>query len=97
MFRSVNENIEKKAVEDRYTAAEPPSFVCECARPDCGELIRLSLTQYEEVRRDPMRFFALPGHDMPGLENVVERYDSYIVVEKVGLGRDEAEDTDPRA
>ena len=97
VFRQVNENIEKTAVENRFEGGSPPSFVCECSRPDCGELIQLSLTQYEEVRSQPARFFIIPGHDMPGLENVVDRYDDYVVIEKIGVGREVSEETDPRA
>ena len=97
VFRSVNENIEKTAVENRYGTEGPPSFVCECSRPDCGELIRLSITQYEDVRSRPERFFILPGHEMPGIENIVERYDGFVVIEKIGVGREVSEETDPRA
>jgi hypothetical protein len=97
MFRTVNENIEKVAVENRFAAGDLPSFVCECADTDCGELIQLSVTQYEEVRRNPSRFFLRPGHEIGDVENVVERFDDYFVVEKIGRGRDAADDADPRA
>lgn len=97
MFRSVNETIEKTAVENRYSAGDLPSFVCECADAGCGDLIQMSLTQYEDVRRNPNHFFVMPGHDVASIENVVERYDDFVVVEKLGKGRDAAEDTDPRS
>ena len=96
LFRTVNENIEKTAVENRYRAGELPSFVCECSDSECGELIKLSLTQYEEVRRYPERFVIVPGHAVGEIENVVERFQHHEVVEKVGTGRDEARDSDPR-
>ncbi|MBW3594953.1 MAG: hypothetical protein KY391_05190 [Actinobacteria bacterium] len=96
MFRQVNENIEKAAIEHRYEATELPVFVCECSNEVCGDLIRLSVTQYEDVRRHGDRFFVLPGHEVPEIERVVERYETYVVVEKTGLGRDAAEETHPR-
>ena len=97
VFREVNENIEKAAVEHRYGAGELPAFVCECADQECGELIRMSLTQYEEVRRYPSRFLIVPGHEHPRIERVIERFDDYVVLEKVGVGRETAEEGDPRA
>jgi hypothetical protein len=97
LFRAVNENIEKTAVENRYAAGDLPSFVCECADTECGDLIQLSITQYEEVRANPDRFLLWPGHEVEDIENVVERFENFVVVEKIGRGRDTAEDTDPRA
>ena len=97
MFREVNETVGKTAAESRYSSGHLPSFVCECSDGGCGELIELSLTQYEDVRRDPSHFVIKPGHDIAEIENVVERFNEYVVIEKLGKGRDAAEDTDPRA
>ncbi len=97
LFRDINETIEKTAIENRYEPSELPVFVCECADTNCGDLIRLSLTQYEDVRRHPTHFFLVPGHEDPQIERVVERYESYFVVEKVGVGRETAHEVDPRA
>ena len=96
LFREVNENIEKAAIEHRYQATELPVFVCECSDAECGDLIRLSITQYEDVRRHGDRFFIFPGHEVAEIERVVDSYEGYVVVQKVGPGRDTAEDRDPR-
>jgi len=96
MFRDVNENIEKTAVDNRYQAGDLPSFVCECSDPDCGELIRLALPQYEEVRNYPSRFLVRPGHEVREIENPVERHKNYLVIEKIGEGRATAEEADRR-
>ena len=96
LFRDVNENIEKAAVENRYQGGDLPEFVCECSDPGCGALIQLSLTQYEDVRRYPQRFLVRPGHAVEEIENIIERYDSFVVVEKVGVGRETAIERDPR-
>ena len=97
LFRAVNETIEKTAVDNRYEAGELPNFVCECSNPECGELISMSLTQYEDVRRDSSHFLIKPGHDIQEIENVVERFDDYVVIEKLGRGREVAEGADPRS
>jgi predicted ThiF/HesA family dinucleotide-utilizing enzyme len=90
-FRKVNEGME---------AAQPGglmSFLCECGRLGCNQLIELTRDQYEAVRANPRRFAVVDGHQIEEVEDVVERADAYIVVEK--RGRPEAEiveHTDPR-
>ena len=96
MFREVNENIEKEVIGHRYEATELPVFVCECSNKQCGDLIRLSLPQYEEVRRHGDRFFIVPGHEILEIERVVKSLEGYTVIEKIGKGRDISKDTDPR-
>lgn len=63
-------------------------FRCECWRLDCSERIRLSRSQWQEVRSRPERFFVAPGHVAtavePGVEEVVKRYDHFWIVEKRG-------------
>src|SRR3954468_18079310 len=53
------------------------TVVCECGRLGCNELIRLSRAEYGRVRSNARRFAIVPGHDVPGVEDVVERYDGY--------------------
>jgi diaminopimelate decarboxylase len=91
-FRRVNEGIE--------TAQDPGgrlTFLCECGRLGCNRLILLTRPEYEAVRSNPRRFALVDGHEMLEVEDVVERAERYIVVEK--RGRPEAEvveHTDPR-
>ena len=96
MFRNINETIEKTAIENRYEPSELPVFVCECADTNCGDLIRLSLTQYEDVRRHPTHFFLVPGHEDPEIERVLEQNDRFVMTEKFGEAGQVHVDTDPR-
>src|SRR4051794_17851320 len=66
-YRNVNEAMRADGPEHAIT------FVCECARLGCNELIRLSRAEYERVRSNAQRFAIVPGHDVPGVEDVVER------------------------
>jgi hypothetical protein len=91
LFREVNEGVEKFAREDDAAAA----FVCECSNDSCTEHLRLELRVYEEVRSHARRFFVLPGHENPA-DHVIERHDSYLIVEKEGDAGRIAERTDPR-
>jgi hypothetical protein len=91
-FRKVNEGME---------AGQDPSglltFVCECGRLGCNKLIQLTRPEYEAIRAHSRRFAIIDGHEIPEVEDVVERAESHIVVEK--RGRPEAEiveHTDPR-
>jgi predicted ThiF/HesA family dinucleotide-utilizing enzyme len=91
-FRRVNEGIE--------TAPDPTgrlAFLCECGRLGCSQLIRLTRAEYEAVRANPRRFAILDGHEIPEVEDVVDRAEGFIVVEKRGKPEAEiVEHTDPR-
>lgn len=59
-FREANEQIE--AAADRMHLVGDIPFICECATSTCTEIVRMSLDDYEEVRRHERRFFVVPGH-----------------------------------
>jgi hypothetical protein len=46
-FREANERIEATAYNTRLLGPVP--FICECANPDCTEIVRLELDEYEAV------------------------------------------------
>ena len=72
--------------------------MCECGEAECSEALTLSLAAYEAIRGDATRFGVLPGHEKPHAESVVERHDSYLVVEKDRPpGNRIAVETDPRS
>lgn len=81
LFRSLNERIEEVAGSSGYATM---SAVCECGDALCFAPISMPLTEYERVRDSPTgrRFLVKPGHEIPDLETVVERHDTYSVVEK---------------
>ena len=87
-FREANEDIELAAEKMKLYGRSVP-FICECPRPECTELIRLTLDEYESVRADPTHFANAPGHEEVSVENgagrVVDRRDGYVVVEKIGV------------
>ena len=82
-FRDANERIRVKA-EEYEAPLERIPFLCECPRPDCVQIVRLTILEYSAVRANPAHFFTVPGHE--GAEEpvgeVVGREDGYVVVEK---------------
>jgi hypothetical protein len=84
IFREANERIGEAASEFEMTAQVP--FVCECADPECREIIRLSLDEYAAIRRDPRLFVNAVGHEETdnAWTEVVARLDGHVIVEKVG-------------
>ena len=93
LFREVNERIRDLAPEDGQT-----EFLCECGDAACVEPVTMSLSEYEFVRREAARFFVLPGHEVPDVEDVVERRERFtIVAKREGTPAEIAEDTDPRS
>ena len=98
-FRVANEEIEASA--DAIALAEPVPFICECPDLQCGELVHLTFSQYEEIRQHPCYFFTAPGHqhlaEDAGAAEVVRAHDEFVVVEKIGAAGDEARELDPRS
>ncbi len=99
LFRSLNENTVRRAGRD----GEPVtvhSFVCECSRYNCFGEVRLGLTEYKRVRSDPTRFVLLPGHEVDGIEGIVESHPGFNIVDKHGVADEVArerarEDAEP--
>jgi hypothetical protein len=91
-FRKVNEGM--RTPED---AEGLLTFVCECGRLGCSRLIQLTRGEYEALRQNPRRFAILDGHEILEAEEIVDRRDRYLVVEKSGDPEAEiVEHTDPR-
>lgn len=80
-FRAVNEQIE--SLSRRFNLrSDALEFVCECGNAGCAERVTLGHDDYLAVREDSRRFFVVPGHELPEMEDVVERGETFYVVEK---------------
>ena len=93
LFREANEKLGDKRQELDIEGRTP--FLCECGDPDCTELIRLSLEQYEHVRSRANWFLIATGHDANEAHDV-EEYDGYAIVEKTGAAGRIAKEENPR-
>jgi hypothetical protein len=97
LFRDLNERIQEVVTTIALEAPNVLEIFCECGRADCVAKITLSVSEYEEVRAHPERFFIAPGHEIPDVENVLERRAAYWVVEKHAEEAQIAREQDPRS
>jgi hypothetical protein len=89
VFREVNENIASLTILAEIGCQ---LFICECSNTACAESLELTVEEYEAVRAHPTRFVVKPGHQLAGIERVVEGNGRFLVVEKIGTS---AEDGNP--
>ena len=84
IFRAANERIRAAAETAEFENDVP--FICECADPECHDLVRVGIDDYKDVRANPRWFINAPGHDSAAGPHaqVVRELDGYAVVEKVG-------------
>jgi hypothetical protein len=55
-------------------------FLCTCGRPDCDQVLSLTLSEYERVSEKPYRFLVAREHATDA-DDVLERHESYWIVE----------------
>lgn len=89
-YRKINEAVRAGGADG------PITFLCECGRLGCNQLIRLTRAEYEAVRSNSRRFAIVPGHEIPDVEDVVARDERYSVIEKHSDTDDVVKPTDPR-
>jgi hypothetical protein len=87
-FRATNREIEEISRELGDTQLE---VICECGQDDCRGKIELTAEVYDSVHRERDRFVVVPGHESLEIENVVERTERYVVVDKFGEAEEIAE------
>jgi len=97
MFRRVNERIVSDLRARRAGTSPELEIVCECSDRECLRVLRIEVAEYEWLRLNPRRFAVLPGHEAPAVEDVVERHDRFVVVEKHAETHGQVDAADPRS
>jgi hypothetical protein len=100
-FRDANEQVAERAETIGVDGPALP-FICECPDPACTAVTLIDREAYERIRAEGNRFFAVPGHEtcvVDGVEvaRVVERHDTFSMLEKIGVAKERAEELDPRS
>jgi hypothetical protein len=98
-FRESNEQLAVVAGALDFGQDDVLPFLCECADVNCTTIIQLTGREYEAVRRHPARFVNAQGHEVnaQGWARVVDEFDRYTIVEKVGEAGEIAAELDPRS
>jgi hypothetical protein len=86
-FKAHNERHAELEEQGGVAAQEPVPFACECDDATCARAIAVPLGEYERAARRSDQFFVAPGHEDPTVEDIVQRYDRYILVSKPDLKR----------
>ena len=97
-FRQANEELATVADELGIGREQLLPFLCECADMSCTQILQLSAVEYESVRQSSVTFINARGHEASaqGWARVVDEFDRYTVVEKVGDAGRIAAELDPR-
>lgn len=95
-FRALNDRLSRD-LQAHVAPEELIVFVCECGDLDCREGIELRCEEYEQVRASSRHFAVKPGHELPDVEDVIERRDRFLVVEKPLAVAIQVEASDSRA
>jgi hypothetical protein len=97
-----NEVRSRRANEERVRAQTGDSLpvwleiLCECADRDCRQPLTIAAAEYAWLRERRSRFAVLPGHEAPAVEDVVERFPGFVIVEKHVETRLDLEGVDPK-
>jgi hypothetical protein len=97
LFRSVNERL-RELNESLPEVTSYSSWICECFRTDCAEMVEMTLGEYEQLRAHPEHFAVLadPSHVDARGEEVVSRGERYWMVAKIGSAAAVARELDER-
>ncbi len=98
VFREANERIRSTADSMELDHSDVLPFLCECAEESCTTVLQLSQDEYEAVRAHPTHFINARGHAVNGggWVRVLDEFDRYTVVEKVGEAAEIVAELDPR-
>jgi hypothetical protein len=86
LFRELNEELERGLSGVDRDPDERAAFVCECGHPDCSQMVKVPLDDYQRAHEADDHFVILPGHEKPEAERVVEEHEDWVVVEKKDIG-----------
>jgi len=84
-MREINERIAELREQGSWSDADRfAELHCKCnAFPTCDAKLTLPVEEYERIRSQDDRFAVAPGHESPELETVVERHETWFVVDKL--------------
>jgi hypothetical protein len=91
LAREVNRRVGEVAAP-WYADDERLEFICECSYRDCDARVHVTMPEYTAVRASAQRFLLVAAHVNPEIERVVGEAGDAAVVEKIGPGREVADE-----
>jgi NTE family protein len=82
-YRAANEALERGEADPSTLH----TFICECGDEACMTSLQLTHEEYEGVRSEPHLFALAQGHEGVG-DSVLEEFEHFALVEKVGRARE---------
>lgn len=76
-FREINE-----AAQPQRERHGHGRFICECADRSCMAWLDVAVEDYRAARAHSRHFIVVPGHEVPDIEEIVQRHEGYFVIEK---------------
>jgi pyridoxine 5'-phosphate synthase PdxJ len=97
LFREVNEQLKELGAHSK-SFADDQGAICECADEACSDRISLTAGEYQDLRERGTWFAVAPGreHVFADVEKIVEKTESFWIVEKTNHAGALAEKLDPR-
>jgi hypothetical protein len=86
IFKKRNERIKarvEKLLNQMDETAMKIQFYCECSNEDCRKKIAITPQDYELIHKNARHFLIAGGHNIETVENVIEKAETYWVVEKM--------------
>lgn len=83
-FRQQNEKLVAKlaGLDEGLLGVRAIELLCECSAIHCVALVTIPLTDYFRVNSEKNQFVIRPLHNLPDIEDVIEKHDGWWVVEK---------------
>lgn len=89
-LRALNERIADAQKQMAVALETPLTVLCECADATCEESIEITQEHFDVLRDDTIRFIVIDGHVLHEVEQVVQRGNGWMIVEKRGAAAREA-------
>ncbi len=82
-FATINQRL-RRDIERASDVADddPVAFVCECGQAACHDSVELTVSEYRATHVDPRDFVVIPGHEIPDVEDVIQRAERYLRIRK---------------
>ena len=97
IFRELNEWTEDD-IDGRDGLVRPmETYLCECGDAGCSAPIRLTRSEYEDIRSEPTRFALALDHENPEIDSLITENERFATIEKsYGMASRIARASDPR-